>query len=123
MAKQTNSAVTWWRMQDHVVRRLIATGAVFILAAVMLPRSSWFLGWHDTLTGGTFTVAQAHAFCSDPLVQALTFPGSTQASDCAAASDWSTFFTLLLVAGIGLLVVAAYRIFRRYDRERSTPQS
>jgi hypothetical protein len=110
-------------MQARAVRRLIVTGVVFAPAAVILPRSSWFLNWHNTLTGGTFTIAQAHAFCSNPLVQAVTIPGSTQANDCATASDWSTFFTLLLVGGIGLLIVAAYKIYRRYNREHSAPRN
>jgi hypothetical protein len=87
---------------------------VFILGALILPHSSWFLNWHNNLTGGTFDVSQAHSYCSNPLVQAVTVPGSTQANDCATAADWSTFFTLLLMTGFVLLAIAAYKIYKQH---------
>lgn len=90
-------------------------GTVLIAASVWLPRSAWFLNW-QTGAGGTFTITQAHAFCSNPLVQSLTVPGSTQAQDCATADNWSVFFDVTLVAGIVLLAVAAFQIYRRYRR-------
>jgi hypothetical protein len=112
--QQGNSGVTWWRSQTRAGRKLITTAVVFILGALILPHSSWFLNWHNNLTGGTFDVSQAHSYCSNPLVQAVTVPGSTQANDCATAADWSTFFTLLLVTGFVLLAIAAYKIYKQH---------
>ena len=108
------TASVWWQRQTHSVRRLIGSGAVFILISQVLPRSSWFMYWHNNLTGGTFTVSELHAYCSSPLVQAATTPGSTQANDCVAASDWSTLCVLLLLVGIALLIIAAYKIYQQH---------
>ena len=121
-AQHGNSFSAWWRMQTRIARRLIGAGAAFILAALILPHSSWFLNWHNNLTGGTFNVSQAHAYCSNALVQMITIPGSTQANDCAAAGDWSALFTLLLLAGIALLVVAGYKIHRQRGTGPFTPR-
>jgi hypothetical protein len=111
------SLSVWWRMQTRTVRRLIVVGVAFIAAALVLPHSAWFLSWHNNLSGGTFNISQAHTYCGNALVQAVTVPGSPQANNCATASDWSTFFLLLLFAGIALIIIAAYKIFQQHGTE------
>ena len=65
---------------------------MFILGALILPRSGWFLNWQNNLSGGTLDISQLHAFCTNAIVQAATAPGSTQAAACPTANGWSTFF-------------------------------
>ena len=113
-AQQGSGVGAQWRALPTTVRWLIGTGVMFILGALILPRSGWFLNWQNNLSGGTLDISQLHAFCTNAIVQAATAPGSTQANDCATANGWSTFFWLLLFAGIALLIVAAYKVFRQH---------
>jgi hypothetical protein len=120
-AQQGSGVGAQWRALDRTVRWLIGIGVMFILGALILPRSGWFLNWQNNLSGGTLDISQLHAFCTDAIVQASTAPGSTQANDCATANGWSTFFWLLLFAGIALLIVAAYKVFRQHGNRTLQP--
>jgi hypothetical protein len=104
VAQQGNSISAWWRRQTRMLKILIGTGIVFVLAALLLPHSSWFASWRNTVTGEKYDVSELHAFCSDALAQALS------AKQCTSAGNLSTFFTFLLWVGIALLVVAAYKV-------------
>ena len=103
----------WWKRQSRAIKLLLVAGPLGVLASLALPRSAWFLNWHNNLTGGTFTIAQAHAFCTNPLVHAVTVPGSVQAGDCSTANAWYGFFIFLLVASILALLLAGYLIYRQ----------
>lgn len=111
-SSRSSNAQSWWQKQPKAIRSLIGTGVFFIAAALYLPHASWFLNWHNNLSGGVFNISQAHALCNNPLVQAATVPGSHQATVCATANNWWTFFLVLIIVGVILLAIAAYRIFR-----------
>lgn len=90
------------------MKKLVVAGVILVAAGLLFPHLSAILGWHNTLTGGTFNVSQANSLCGNPLVQELTKPGSVQATDCGEAATAQDVFNLVVFAGLATLGVAGY---------------
>ena len=101
----------WWRTRARSAKALLISGTATVVLSLYLPHAAWFMYWHNNLTGGTFDISQAHAYGSNPLVQALTVPGSVQADAFATANGWFTFLICTLVVGIVLLLVGALKAY------------
>lgn len=104
----------WWHGQPRAIQQMLTAGALAVLAAFILPRQGWFLNWRDNLSGGQLDLVQTHDFCSNTLIRTVTTAGSQQAHDCTQASDWMTFFNLLMIGGIALLTFTGLRIWQRH---------
>ena len=87
---------------------LAAAGAVLALLALVGPRLPLF---QSGLGTGRLSIVGAHALCASALGRFAAAVSGAASSRCAAVSAASTVGWLVLLGGLALLALAAYRAF------------
>ena len=92
-------------------KTLALTGAVLAILALVIPRLPLF---QSGLGSGRLSIVGAHALCASALSGAAS--GRCAAVSAASAARW-----LVLLAGLALLALAAYRALTAADARRPAP--
>ena len=90
-----------------VAPKLLApVGILLLLAALIVPRLPLF---PSGLGIGRLSLSGAHALCASALGRFAVAVSSSAGGQCSAVAAGSALGWLALLAGVGLLAVAAYR--------------
>jgi hypothetical protein len=99
-------------------KTLAAVGAVLALLALVIPRLPLF---SSGLGSGRLSVVSAHALCSSTLGRFATALSGAASSRCAAVGAASAVGWVVLLLGVALLALAAYRTLAPADAHRPAP--
>ena len=99
---------------------LAAVGALLALLALVAPRLPLF---QSGLGTGRLSIVGAHALCASALGRFASALSGAASSRCAAVSAASTVGWLVLLAGVALLAVAAFRTLTPAGANRPAPRT
>ena len=99
---------------------LAAVGAVLAILALVVPRLPLF---QSGLGTGRLSVVGAHALCSSALGRFAAAVSGAASSRCAAVSAASTAGWLVLLLGLALLALAAFRALAPSGANRPAPRT